>query len=138
VVGAAGEVAGETIGERGAEGGEGAGDFETGAGEEGLAGGQAEFDRLGGIEGAGADFTQVVRGMDAEQGGFGCGFDGVDRQVGRGGVADHRLRSPELVHGEGVLLRQRKRVVGMVEATHGVKVPELVRKIPAGNLFSTD
>jgi len=76
----AGEVAGEAIGEGGVGRGESARDFEPRAGEQRLAGGQAEFQRRAWVERAGANLLEVVSRVDAEHKVERRGVDGMDRK----------------------------------------------------------
>ena len=80
VMRAAGEIAGEAIGESGVGRGESARDFEPRAGEQRLTGGQAEFLRRAWVERTGTNLLEVVVGVDAEHEVERRGVDGMDRK----------------------------------------------------------
>lgn len=129
VVGATGEVTGEALAEGGVEGGEGATGFEAGAEEEGGAGGKAEANGSGMIEGGGFDGVQVGIEVDVKQKIERSGGGGKDCDAASGFGADHGLGTPEFIHGERMLGRERENIIGVVEATHIEEVKGAWRKV---------
>jgi len=121
----AGEITGKSVLQGRRSRREGAGDLQARTCQQGLGGREPELERGDMVQLPRADLFEVFGGVDSQQLLKRRRLESMDRQPSHPRGPDHRLRPPELVHREGMFLRQREDVARIVKATHARSEAEM-------------